>query len=115
MPTVKRAETYRWTVDHAVAKRAGETEFFSFDVEFKALPQKQVLELVAKAVSGNLPNDTFVTETMAGWHDLKRADGTVLEFSLDGVKELCELYPGMPASLSRAWIDSVTGKAARKN
>ncbi len=109
MPIIKKRDSYRWTVKHTISQRAGKPELLTFDIEFKALSQSRVTELVGLALTQKLPNELFITETMVGWHDLKREDNTAWEFSIAAVRELCELYPGMPASLSRAWSESVNG------
>ena len=114
MPVIKRRESYRWTVEHVIGKRNGKPDVLAFDIEFKALPESKVYDLIAEARAGALGNDRFIEEAIIGWHDMKRDDGAVWEFSAEALKELCEQFPGMPASLSRAWTESVTG-AARKN
>ena len=115
MPVVKKRESYRWTVEHVVAKRSGKAEVFAFDVEFKALSQSKVNELAIRAAKLQLPVDDFIAETFAGWHDMTK-EGAVepWAYSPEAVKELIELYPGLPSSLIAAWTESVTG-AARKN
>jgi len=116
VPTIKKRESYRWSVRHEVAQRAGKPEYLEFDVEFKALPLAKVNELIARSAIGELGNQAFVEETMVGWHDMQRdGDAAPWAFSVAAVLELCEQYPGMPRSIVVAWTDSVSGGAARKN
>lgn len=115
MPSIRRAESYRWTVSHAVGMTKGKPELLVFDVDFKALAQSRVSELMRKALLGELKSEEFVAEVMTGWHEMQDAEGKTWPFSVEAVRELCEIYPGMPASISKAWTDSVTGAAARKN
>lgn len=114
MPQVKRAQSYRWTVDHPIAKRAGKVEFFSFDLEFKSLKSAEVTDLLLKGSANAMPNEEFIDAILCGWHDMQR-DNEPWVFSVAAVIELCGMYPGMTRSISIAWTESTQGGAARKN
>lgn len=114
MPQVKRAQSYRWTVDHPIAKRAGKVEYFSFDVEFKALKSAEVTGILLKGADGSMPNEEFIDALLCGWYDMQKDDQPWV-FSVAAVIELCSMYPGMTRSISVAWAESTQGGAARKN
>jgi len=117
--TIKKRESYRWTIEHALEKREGKVESVTFDAEFKALPQKKIEELMEKARGLKIDDLTFLDEILVGWHGLDDARGEQAEafpFNRENVRALLELYPGIGASLSKGWTDSVLGWAAtRKN
>ena len=114
MPIIKKRESYAWTVEHVLSVRAGKPELLKFDVEFKALPKKRVVEIMTGLASGKFDDEAFIGEIMVGWHDMKREDETPWEFSVAAVLELCEMYPSMTSSITNAWTQSILG-AARKN
>jgi len=117
--SIKKRESYRWTIEHVIEKREGRSVTISFDAEFKALGQARVNELLKLASTLQIDDDAFLTEILVGWHDAKdERTGEAREFpySSENLAELREAYPGIVTSLSRAWTDSVLGGgAARKN
>jgi hypothetical protein len=119
MFTIKKRESYRWPVEHVIAISAGKPEKISFDAEFRALGQARISELLKLAAVMEIKDEAFLDEILAGWHDLKdgrNGEETPFPFSKQNLSELQELYPGITASFSRSWTESVLGgNAARKN
>jgi hypothetical protein len=109
MSVIKKRESYRWTVEHVAAMRNGEPELFTFDAEFKALTKTAVDQVLAKAAARKLSDEEFLGGIVAGWHDMKREDGSPWEYSPEAVRELEDLYSGVGASICRAWVASVKG------
>lgn len=109
MPIIKKRESYRWTVEHVAAVADGKPELLKFDVEFKALTQTAVDQVLAKAAARTLSDDEFIGAVLIGWHDMKREDGSAWEYSAQAIRELADLYSGVGGSISRAWVASVKG------
>lgn len=117
--TIKKRESYRWTVEHALEKREGKLEFLTFDAEFRAFAQTKIEELFKRISTMEMDDMAMLDEIMVGWSGLDDSRGDKAEafpFSRDNLKALLDMYPGMAASLSQAWTNSVLGGAAtRKN
>lgn len=122
--TIKKRESYAWTVEHVISRSDGKPELMRFDAEFKALPQSKVKEISGRLSKSDLKDDTFLAEVLAGWHGLQNEDGEVFEFSEQNLRSLIELFPGLVGSFTSAWFESILGvgetfaaigRAARKN
>lgn len=114
--TIKKRESYRWTVEHVIEKRQGKNEVMSFDAEFKALPQSRIEKLLEQARDLKIDDLDFMGEVLIGWHGLDDESGNAYAFTRANLEHLLDTYPGIAASFSRAWTDSVLGgAAARKN
>jgi len=112
--TIKKRESYRWTVEHVVEVRNGKPELMSFDAEFKAIGRKRAEELLERARRLDIKDSEFLDEVLAEIHGLEGEGGKV--YRRGDLDELAELYPGLITSISDAWIKSmVGGAAARKN
>jgi len=113
---IKKRESYRWTIEHALEKRQGKIEVMSFDAEFKALPTSRIEVLLQQARDMKIDDMAFLGEILVAWHGLRAEDGAEFAYSAENLKQLLEDFPGITASLSRAWTESVLGgTAARKN
>jgi hypothetical protein len=113
---IKKRQSYRWTVEHALQVKQGKTELMVFDAEFKALPQSTIEKLLEQAREMKTGDVEMLTEILVGWHGLKSEDGSTFEYNEDNLKQLLEEFPGLAGSFSRAWSESVLGQvAARKN
>lgn len=114
--TIKKRESYRWTVEHVLEKRQGKHEVMAFDVEFKAMPQSRIEKLLEQARDLKINDLDFMAEVLVGWHGLDDESGSAFAYSRAHLEHLLEQYPGIAASFSRAWTESVLGgAAARKN
>ncbi len=114
--TIKKRESYCWTVEHAIEKREGKTELMVFDAEFRALPSSRIDALLQRARDAQVNDVAFLDEILIGWHGLRAEDGTEFAHSEEHLRQLLEVFPGITAALMRAWVDSVVGGgAARKN
>ncbi len=109
--TVRKRESYRWTVEHLLSMRDGKPdEMLKFDVEFKALSAKEAEDAINGIKSDPDSPWTFCERVLVGWHDAPHG----WEFSIEKLKELCDFYPGLTGSLLRAFMASL-GVAAQKN
>lgn len=113
--TLKKRDTFRWTVEHLVQIVSGVPEFMKFDAVFRAVPQTRVVEIMGLAKKGELKDDAFLAEVLVGWADLDDEAGKPLEFTPENLAQLREAYPGIVGSITRAFTESVMGGAARKN
>jgi hypothetical protein len=114
MPVIKQRASYAWTVEHVAAMRIGKSpDMLTFDIEFKALSGQRVRKLMKQMAQLTLKDEDFEREVIVGWHDMER-EGKPWKFSQEAFDELCELYPGLRASVANAWLASVSG-AVRKN
>ena len=115
---VKERKSYTWTVEHVAGEKGGKPNVMRFDAEFKALRTPQVGELLERLRAGDMKDQEFLREILMGWHGLGdgRA-GELTEFAYDqtNLELLIDLYPGIVGSITQAYIDSVSGAAARKN
>lgn len=113
---IKKRDSYRWTVEHALAIKQGKPELMVFDAEFKALPQSAIEKLLEQARELKITDVEMLRQILVGWHGLKNEDGSAFEYNEANLAQLLEDFPGMAASFSRAWTASVLGQeAARKN
>jgi hypothetical protein len=113
---IKKRDSYRWTIEHALEKRQGKVELMSFDAEFKALPTSRIDVLLEQARQLKIDDVTFLGEILVAWHGLRAEDGAEFAYSAENLKQMLEEFPGITASLSRAWTESVLGgTVARKN
>lgn len=110
--TIKKRESYRWPVEHTLEVRDGKPDVMGFDAEFKAVRQAEVQELMDRARARSITDAEFLDAIVVEIHGLQGEDGKV--YRKADIEELVELFPGLIASISRAWTESVVG-AARKN
>lgn len=110
--TIRKRESYRWPVEHTIEVRDGKPEVMSFDAEFRACKQAQVKDLMDRARASSITDAEFLDAILVEIHGLQDEAGKV--YRRADLDELLELFPGLIASLSRAWTESVVG-AARKN
>src|SRR5258708_4506337 len=109
--SVKKRETYRWTVEHMVSMKNGAPfEVMKIDFEFKIVPVKEIEDQANKVRADLMDPWDFFGNVLAGWHDAP--DGW--EFSIDKLKELCLLYPGFEGSLTRSLRNSLLGGSAAR-
>jgi hypothetical protein len=112
--TIKKRESYRWTVEYVLAVKQGVSEVMAFDAEFKALGQKRTNELLSRARDLAIKDKEFADEILIELHDLEGEGGKV--YRKADLEELGELFPGLFSAIGRAWSQSVLGgAAARKN
>jgi hypothetical protein len=112
--TVKKRDSYRWTVEHTIAVRAGKPEVMTFDAEFKALGKKAIEDLMERARKGAVQDGEMLDQTLLEIHDL--VDENSKPYTKADLEALCEVYPGLLGSIAEAWTRSVVGgAAARKN
>ena len=115
---IQKRDTYPWTVEHVVAVVQGKPELMKFDAEFKALPSSRATEILGALQTGKMKDPEFLAEVLSGWHGLgdgRTADGQEFKFDQTNLELLIELYPGIVGSFTQAWMESISGAAARKN
>lgn len=110
--TIRKRESYRWTVEHVIEVRQGKPDAMVFDAEFKALGQARVNELMTRARSLAIQDPEFADAILVDIHELTDEGGKV--YHLADLQELAERFPGILGSIGSAWMLSVQG-IARKN
>jgi hypothetical protein len=116
--TVKPRTSYRWPVEHVIEIRQGKPERMVFDAEFKAIGQARVEALLALGRTHQINDDQFFDEVLVDLHELVDEGGK--PYCKADLPKLREQFPGLYASLSKSWTDSVlgvgaAGSAVRKN
>jgi len=122
--TIKKRESYQWTVEHVISKEDGKPEVMRFNAEFKALSKSKVKEL-AERIGNGMKDDEFLDDALIGWSGLKDETGD-FAYTDSNLERLLESFPGLAGSIYTAWFESVSGglggvaavllgAAARKN
>lgn len=103
-----RPKTYFWPVKVEVP-RDGKIETETFDAQFRVLSQAEIesyFEDKERRV------DEVLDKVLCGWRGVVDGDAPI-EFSRPALERLLEIV-GMRAFLMKAWLESVTGDAARR-
>lgn len=94
------------TVEH----RKDNVGIISFNVEFRALKQSRIDELLAAERMGTLDVEAFIAEAIAGWSGLSGGVSAELVYDATNLAALCDHHPGMAGSILRAHAKPVRGK-----
>ena len=112
---LKQTASYTWPVPLLIPTSGGRREKYSFDAEFRRLPQTRIDELVKVARATNLgrisDDDTIsdidaAKEILAGWSGITDDDGKEVPYSESAVKQLLEI-PTVAGQIVRAWFNSM--------
>jgi hypothetical protein len=101
-----RASSYFWPVKVEVPVD-GKIETETFDAEFRVLTQAEV-----EAAFAEMKTDELVKRVLVGWRGVNDGDEPIA-FSPEALERVLELV-GMRAFITRAWVESVSGDAARR-
>lgn len=112
---LKQSATYSWPIPLELPADGGRKEKFSFDGEFRRLPQSRINEIikVARAMEygrslddEELDDKTAAREILVGWTGVVDDDGKEIPFSDAALGQLLEI-PTIGAQIIRAWFDSM--------
>lgn len=119
---LKQSATYKWPVQIVLPVDGGRREKFTFDAEFRRLPQARINEMIRTArlmERGKLdPEDEMADqdgarEIMAGWDGVVDDNAKPIPFSEAALGQLLEI-PTVAGQIIRAWFESIE-VAKRKN
>jgi hypothetical protein len=108
---IANSPSYNWPVKIAVPDN-GKFKQYTFDVVFSRADQAKIDAILGPERSDDYTNRQLASEFVQGWEGVQDEEGNELPFSTTALNKLLNV-PGMAAAISRAWIDSVTGDAAR--
>jgi hypothetical protein len=112
---LKQSATYNWPIPLELPADGGRKEKFSFDGEFRRLPQSRINEIIkiARAMQfGRSPDDeelddkTAAREILVGWTGVVDDDGKEIPFSEAALGQLLEI-PTIGAQIIKAWFESM--------
>jgi hypothetical protein len=112
---LKQSATYNWPIPLELPADGGRKDKFSFDGEFRRLPQSRINEIikVARAMEygrslddEELDDKTAAREILVGWTGVVDDDGKEIPFSDAALGQLLEI-PTIGAQIIRAWFDSM--------
>lgn len=115
------SDTYTWPITLMIPV-AGRREKYTFDGEFRRLPQTRINEIVrlARKMELRLADDgeelvdqDAAREVLAGWSGVLDKDGKEIPFSEASLNKMLEL-PRVAAQIVLAWFDSIE-VAKKKN
>jgi hypothetical protein len=119
---LKQSATYKWPVTIVLPVDGGRREKFTFDAEFRRLPQTRINEIIRTArlaERGKLdPEDEIqdqdgAKEILAGWDGVVDENGKAVPFSEGSLAQLLEI-PTVAGQIIRCWFESIE-VAKRKN
>lgn len=104
--------SYTWPVTVHIPADGGRFTKAGFDAEFKALPQERIDDYLAGR--GNDDEADFLNEVVIGWKGVADDAGADVPYSEDAKPKLLAI-PYVRTALVRAFFESITGGAKRKN
>lgn len=119
---LKQSATYTWPVTLVLPVDGGRREKYTFDVEFRRLPQTRINEMRRIAQQqdrGQLSEDeelidqNAAREIIAGWSNVVDDKDEEIPFSDSALNQLVEI-PTIAGQIVRAWFESLE-VAKRKN
>lgn len=119
---LKQSATYTWPVPLLIPVDGGRREKFSFDAEFRRLPQDRIDQIIKlarmiEAGKGEPEDEDAMAkaprEIMAGWSGITDDTGEPVPFSDAALTELLQI-PTVAAQIVKAWFESME-VAKRKN
>ena len=112
---LQQKATYKWPIPIVIPVDGGRKEKFTFDGEFRRLPQSRINEIIkiARAMQlGRASDDEELDdkgaakEILAGWSGVTDDDGKEIPFSDAALSQLVEI-PTVGAQIIRAWYNSM--------
>lgn len=112
---LKQKATYVWPVPLVIPVDGGRREKYTFDGEFRRLPQTRINEIIklARAMElGRVDDDEALddkaaaAEILAGWAGVTDDDGKEIPFSEAALNQLLEI-PTVAGQIIRAWFNSM--------
>lgn len=106
MFVLKKSYTYFWPVNVEIPKDGGKFEKFSFEAQFKQLPQSRIKEVFGD--SSEVKDVDFCKESMVGWKGVKDENGEDVPFSISSLEEMLEM-PSVAKNIVSAFVESIAG------
>ncbi len=111
---LKQTASYTWPVPLLIPVDGGRREKYSFDAEFKRLPQSRINEIiklaraleVGRADDEMLDDKTAAREILIGWSGITDDNGKDVPFSESALDQLLEI-PTVAGQIIRAWFNSM--------
>ncbi len=111
---LKQSSTYTWPVPLLISVDGGKKQKFSFDAEFKRLPQSRINQIIklARAIQygredeDSMDDQDVVKEILVGWSGVFDDDGNEIAFSESALSQLIEIQT-VPGQIIKAWFDSM--------
>lgn len=111
---LKQSASYSWPVPLLIPVDGGRREKFSFDAEFKRLPQSRINEIIklARALEmgrgddETLDDKSAAREILIGWSGVVDDSGKDIPFSEAALEQLLEL-PTIAGQIVMAWFKSM--------
>jgi len=119
---LKQSASYTWPITLIIPVDGGRREKYTFDGEFRRLPQTRINEIikVARAMERNRGNDDEMLEDqdaareiLMGWSGVVDDDGKDIPFSESALGQMLEI-PTVAGQIVKAWFESLD-TAKRKN
>lgn len=102
------SDSYFWPVTIQLPTDGGKMEKHTFDVQFKRLPQSDVVKLVDRVSEREATFVDVSKEIVVGWKGIQEPDGTELVFSDSALAKVLEIS-GMGSAIAQAFLDSARG------
>jgi hypothetical protein len=111
---LKQSASYTWPVPLLIPIDGGRREKYSFDAEFRRLPQSRINEIIklARALElgrgddESLDDKTAAKEILAGWAGVTDDAGKEIPFSESALEQLLEI-PTIAGQIITAWFRSM--------
>jgi hypothetical protein len=111
---LNQSASYTWPVPLLIPVDGGRREKFSFDAEFKRLPQSRINEIIklARALEvgrdedQSLDDKTAAKEILTGWSGVVDDSGKDIPFSEAALEQLLEI-PAIAGQIVMAWFKSM--------
>jgi hypothetical protein len=111
---LKQSASYTWPVPLLIPIDGGRREKYSFDAEFRRLPQSRINEIIklARALElgrgddESLDDKTAAKEILAGWAGVTDDAGKEIPFSESALEQLLEI-PTIAGQIITAWFKSM--------
>jgi hypothetical protein len=111
---LKQSASYTWPVPLLIPIDGGRREKYSFDAEFRRLPQSRINEIIklARALElgrgddESLDDKTAAKEILAGWAGVTDDAAKEIPFSESALEQLLEI-PTIAGQIITAWFKSM--------
>lgn len=111
---LKQTASYTWPVPLLIPVSGGRREKYSFDAEFRRLPQSRINEIIklaralelGRADDEMLDDKTAAREILLGWSGITDDNGKDVPFSEAALDQLLEI-PTVAGQIIRAWFNSM--------
>jgi hypothetical protein len=122
---LKQSTSYTWPIKLVIPVNGGKKETYTFDAEFKRLPQSRIDEVLrlardverGDAEADEVEDQALARELLIGWSGVVDDDGQEVPFSESSMKQLMEIYT-VPGQILKHFFESTKSEkkpGRRKN